>query len=111
MTGDGLADKLKTEFIRVMIEQQEMEEMLAGVDCVLILLQERFFWPKISNDVCKYIRMCKQCICFKFAPERDEMYTISASYPLELIHFDFLTSKKDKNKNVLVITDHFTCYT
>ena len=40
------------------------------------------------------------------------MVSIDASYPLQIIHMDFLQigSKKDKNNNVLVITDHFTRY-
>ena len=42
------------------------------------------------------------------------MSSFETSYPLEIVHMDFLTigSKKDLNKeiNVLVITDHFTCY-
>ena len=42
------------------------------------------------------------------------MSPFETSYPLEIVHMDFLTigSKKDLNKdiNVLVITDHFTRY-
>ena len=42
------------------------------------------------------------------------MHSIESSYPMEIIHIDFLVigSKKDINKeiNVLVITDHFTRY-
>ena len=35
---------------------------------------------------------------------------MEASYPLELVHMDYLKigSKDDPNSNVLVITDHFT---
>ena len=40
------------------------------------------------------------------------MWPILVSYPLELIHFDFLTlgGKADDNQsvNILVVTDHFT---
>ena len=43
------------------------------------------------------------------------MKTITASYPLELIHLDFLMTgtKSDSSKNVsvLVVMDHFTRYT
>ena len=43
------------------------------------------------------------------------MSSFETSYPLEIVHMDFLTirSKKDLNReiNVLVITDHFTHYT
>ena len=82
------------------------------MDRVLILLQERFYWPKMSEDVRNYIRMCERCVHFKQTPEQEEMYQITASYPLELIHLDFLGigGRKNKLKNVLVVTDHFTRY-
>ena len=42
------------------------------------------------------------------------MQPILVSYPLELVHLDFLTreEKMDNSKsvNVLVVTDHFTKY-
>ena len=85
-----------------------------GMDRVLVLLQEQFYWLKMSEDVRIYIRMCERCVRFKQTPEQEEMYQITASYyPLELIHVDFLRigGKKDKLKNILVVTDHFTCYT
>ena len=44
-----------------------------GMDQVLILLQERFYWPKISEDVHSYIRTCERCAQFKQTPEREEM--------------------------------------
>ena len=83
-----------------------------GMDRVLILLQERFYWPKMSEDVRLYIRTCDRCTRFKQEPEKEKMQSITASYPLELIHLDFLTigGKRDKRKNVLVVTDHFTRY-
>ena len=83
-----------------------------GMDKTLVLLQERFFWPKMSDDVCTHICHCDRCLRFKQTPEKDEMFTIETSYPMELVHMDFLTigSKKkgESEKDVLVITDHFT---
>ena len=40
------------------------------------------------------------------------MKLIICTYPLELVHLDFLTIGKgsDKNVNVLMITDYFTQY-
>ena len=41
------------------------------------------------------------------------MFLILATYPLEMVHLDFLTiehPKTGKDVNVLVITDHFTRY-
>ena len=83
-----------------------------GMDRVLLLLQERYYWPKMSSDVRTHIRACERCIRFKQPQEKEEMYPITATYPLELIHVDFLTigGKQDRMKNVLVVTDHFTRY-
>ena len=83
-----------------------------GMDHVQILLQERFCWPKMSEDVRSIIRSCECCMHFKTTPQHDEMYPIMATYPLELIHLDFLSigGKDDILKNVLVVTDHLTGY-
>ena len=80
-----------------------------GIDKTLVLLQERFFWPKMNEDICKHIKSCDHCLHFKQALEQAPMETIETSYPLELVHMDFLTigSKKGPTKdiNVLVVTD------
>ena len=82
------------------------------MDHVQILLQERFYWPKMSEDVRTIIRSCECCMHFKTTPQHDEMYPIMVMYPLELIHLDFLSigGKNDVLKNVLVVTNHFTRY-
>ena len=85
-----------------------------GMDKTLILLQERFFWPKMNDNVRLHIQNCERCLRFKQKPERDKMHSIESSYPMEIVHIDFLVigSKKSVNKeiNVLVVTDHFTRY-
>ena len=35
-----------------------------GMDRVLVLLQEQYFWPKMSEDIRKYIRQCDRCVRF-----------------------------------------------
>ena len=83
-----------------------------GMDRVQILLQERFYCPKMSEDARTLIRSCEHCMHFKTTPQHDKMYPITATYPLELVHLDFLSigGKEDVLKNVLVVTDHFTRY-
>ena len=85
-----------------------------GMNKTLVLLQERFFWPRMNEDVRTHIRSCERCIRFKRKPEREAMSSFETSYPMEIVHMDFLLigSKKDPNKgiNVLVVTDHFTRY-
>ena len=65
----------------------------------------------MKDDVRTHIRNCDHCLRFKQIPEKDEMFTIETSYPMELVHMDYLTigSKKEgENEDVLIITDHFT---
>ena len=69
---------------------------------------------KMAEDVQTHIHTGDQCIKFKQPQEKSEMQPIVVSYPLELVHLDFLTlgGKTDDNKsiNVLIVTDHFTKY-
>ena len=86
-----------------------------GVDRTTGLMQERFYWPHMSDDIRMYIRDCMRCIKFKQKGEQEEMVSIKATYPLQLVHMDFLqigSKRADKGKPiyVLVITDHFTRY-
>ena len=81
-----------------------------GIEKTLGLLQERFFWPKMVEDVQNHIRTCKRCTKYKQQPEREKLKSISCTY----LHLDFLTIGKEgteKAINIMVITDHFTRYT
>ena len=62
-----------------------------GMERTLGLLQERFFWPKMAEDVHIDIHTCDRCLRFKQPQEKAEMQPILVSYPVELIHLDFLT--------------------
>ena len=81
-----------------------------GIDRTTVLATKRFYWPHMTEEIRKYIQNCERCIRFKQKPEHSPLKPLRASYPLELIHMDFLKigGKEDKNANVLVITDHFT---
>ena len=83
-----------------------------GMERNLGLSQERFFWPKMADDVHTHICTCDWCIRFKQPQKKSEMQPILVSYPMELVHLDFLTlgGKADDSSsvNILIITDHFT---
>ena len=85
-----------------------------GMERTLGLLQEWFFWPKMAEDVHICIHTCDRCLRFKQPQEKAEMQPILVSYPMELIHLDFLTlggkAEDTKNVNILIVTDHFTKY-
>ena len=44
-----------------------------GMERTLGLLQERFFWQKMADDVWTHIHTCDQCIRFKQPQEKSEM--------------------------------------
>ena len=75
------------------------------------LLQERFFWPKMATNIREHIRTCERCTHIKLPQESAEMKTITASFPLELTHIDFLMigmkNNSNNNVSVLIVTDHF----
>ena len=83
-----------------------------GIDRTTILATGRFYWPHMAEEIRKYIQNCERCIRFKQRPENPPLKPLQASYPLELVHMDFLRigGKEDRNANVLVITGHFTRY-
>ena len=84
-----------------------------GIDRSTLLLQERFFWPRMNDDICSHIRVCGCCTAYKQTPDQEQLQPILTSYPLEMIHMDFLSigqAGQSKTLNVLVITDHFTKY-
>ena len=85
-----------------------------GMERTLGLLQERFFWAKMAEDVHIHICTCERCLRFKQPQERAEMQPILVSYPMELIHLDFLTlggkTGDTKSTNILAVTGHFTKY-
>ena len=83
-----------------------------GIDRTTTLAMRRFYWPHMNEEIQKYIQNCERCLRFKQKPDNPPLKPLLASYPLELIHMDFLRigGKEHKNANVLVITDHFTRY-
>ena len=75
-----------------------------GMERTLGLLQERFFWPKMVDDMHVHIRICDQCTRFNQPQERTGIKPILVCYLLELIHLDFLTlgGKADNNWGVSI---------
>ena len=71
----------------------------------------------MAEDCKAQVRGCPRCRVFKGAVPKAPLCPIRAHAPLELVHVDFTSvestmelNKPPSIKNVLVITDHFTCY-
>ena len=83
-----------------------------GLECMLDLMRDRFFWPRMAVQAKEHIGKCCPCLAFKARQPKAPLENIVATHPLELVHLDFLCLEpgKGQEENVLVITDHFTRY-
>ena len=83
-----------------------------GLECMLDLMHDRFFWPRMAVQAKEHIGKCHPCLAFKARQPKAPLKNIMATHPLELVHLDFLCLEpgKGQEENVLVITDYFTRY-
>ena len=73
-----------------------------GLQQVLDLLWDQFYWPRMTKDAELHIVRYDQCIHFKSRPQKTVM---------ELVQLDYLkieVTEGGKEVHVLVIIDHFT---
>ena len=89
-----------------------------GRDHTLSLLRERFWWPGMAQRMMLSIWNCEKCHIFEAKPQITPMEPILCTEPLDLVHIDYISmevtvgiKEKPVIKNVLVVEDHFTCYT
>ena len=84
-----------------------------GLECMLDLMRDRFFWPHMTVQAKEHMGKCHPCLAFKARQPKAPLENIMATHPLELVHLDFLCLEpgKGQEENVPVITDHFTRYT
>ena len=83
-----------------------------GLECMLDLMHDLFFWPLMAAQAKEHIGKCHPCLAFKARQSKAPLENIVAAHPLELVHLDYLCLEPGKGleENVLVITDHFTRY-
>ena len=81
------------------------------------LMQERFWWPGMAQDLRNRIRKCGHCRKFEAAPPIAPMQPLTCSGPGELLHVDFTSieetvplKEEPVIRNVLVLQDHFSKY-
>ena len=82
------------------------------------LISDRFWWPRVCEDVDRAVQNCRWCQLYGGGEEKAPMVPIMVTAPLELVHLDFTSFKTTTNFNelpkvehVLVIVDHFMRYT
>ena len=81
-----------------------------GIERTLDLLRDQFYWPGMKEDETRHIKQCERCLQFKASPNNAPMENVSSTYPMELVHMDYLmieANEGGKDVHILVITDHF----
>ena len=83
----------------------------------LSLLSEHFWWPGMSRELVKHVKMCPRCRKFEVAPPKAKLQPLPCSGPGEILHIDFTSIEESVDLqevpaicNVLVIQDHFSKY-
>ena len=85
-----------------------------GVERVLALARERFYWPRMRRDIDNFIH--NTCRCLKQRrpnlPTREPLQPIVTTAPLQMLSIDFIHLERSSGgyKYILVVVDHFTKY-
>ena len=122
-TRRGLADEIMFQFV---VPQRHQSATLDGCHqeaahqgrChSTTLMQERFWWPGMTQDLRNCIKKCGHCRKYEAAPPIVPIKPLTCSGPGELLHVNFTSTEETvplKEEpviwNVLVLQDHFSKY-
>ena len=67
-----------------------------GIERTLDLLQDQFYWPGMTKDMTIHIQHCERCLQFKASPDKAPLENVITTYPMELVHMDYLTIEATK---------------
>ncbi len=85
-----------------------------GTDRMVALARERFFWPKMRQEMEHYVTQV--CLCVKWKKPnrvtRTPIQNVVTSAPFEMISIDYVHLEKSRGgeKYIRVVVDHFTKY-
>ena len=111
-SGKNLQLVLPKRFHPLVYKELHQEMGHLGVERVLHLAREMFYWPHMQSDITHYVT--KVCNCLKQRrpniPTRAPLHGIITSAPFELVSMDFLHLEQSSGgyEYILDIVDHFT---
>lgn len=121
MDEDGLLYRKTASRSQILLPQKyhtlvfkELHEEMGhlGVERVLHLIRDRFYWPNMQGDVEHYVTRVCSCLKRKRPNKsaRAPLTNIITTYPFELVSIDFLHLEKccGGYEYILVVMDHFT---
>ncbi len=100
------------KFHQIVFRELHEEMGHLGSERVIQLARERFYWPKMVEDITHYVT--KVCNCLKQRkpqrPQRAPLKSIVTTMPFELISIDYMHLEKSSGgcEYILVVMDHFT---
>src|SRR3954462_5871968 len=115
-------DKRKNENLLRVIRRFEMEPVLymmhthptAGhfsVDIMFNKIRDRYFWPRMYEDIREYVKTCDACQRRGKATDNQRLHPIPVYSPFHQIGIDFvrpLPQTKTGNKYIIVAVDYLT---
>ena len=118
---DGVLMRRTTKYEQIVLPKEfhqlvyvELHVKLAhlGVDKVVDLAQQRFYWPRMASDIKNHIQKRCRCIVNKKPnqQERAPLVPVEATHPFEMVSIDYmgLDTCRGGFRYAMVVTDHFT---
>lgn len=104
--------RLPYKYVPVVLKSMHDDMGHLGIERTTDLVRNRFYWPKMSSEIGKYIQNCGACITRKSPHQRVPLHQITSSGPLDLVCIDFLSVEPDTRgmNSILVVSGHFTRY-
>jgi hypothetical protein len=79
-----------------------------GVKNIVVMLQKHFYWPKLRQEVSKYIRSFTTCAISKPTTKKQGLYTPPPTPDKPWDYMSGLPSTKHGNDCVFVVVDRFS---
>jgi hypothetical protein len=84
-----------------------------GVEKIVVDLQKHFYWPKLRQDIIKYIKSFTSCVIAKSVVKKKGLYTLLLTHKKhwESILMDYMSSlmsTKQCNDCVFVVVNRFS---
>ena len=110
-SGSNVQLVLPQKFHRTVYRELHEEMGHLGVERVLHLTRERFFWPYMKRDIEHFVT--RVCSCLKqrrpHVEPRAPMENIHSSAPFELVSLDFVHLERSSGGyEYILVMDHFT---
>src|SRR6266498_1593018 len=121
---EGRLVKIRLNKEMKVMKRNEMEPILSlahehplsghfGLEATLNKLKERYYWPKMKNDIKSYIQTCDQYQRCEKTTDENELHSIRIKEPFYQWGIDIvgpLTETSRGNKYIVVAIDYFTKY-